>query len=121
LDRTISWASLLVVAVTATAFAWYVPHNRDAQMAIYGDFRTNLPWSMIVIRAIPSGVIETVAALAVLIAAVVQVRARSKQSATLFHLLVVVVFGLTFLAYREAMGSGMETLIQSVSGAAAGK
>jgi hypothetical protein len=69
--------------------------------------------------AVPTGVIFAIAATAMVLAAAVQIRLRSKRSASLFHLLLTIAFGVTFLVYREAMGNAMVSLIQAVSGSPA--
>jgi hypothetical protein len=113
LDRAISWTSLLTLGITAVSFAWYVPRSRQATMAIYGDFKTTgVPPSMAFVCAVPTGLIIAVAVIAVVLAVVVQIRAGSKRSASLFHLLLTVMFGVTFLAYREAMGTALLSLMQ---------
>ena len=104
LDLWTSRTSVLLLAITAGAFAWYVPHERSGMAAIYNDFRADVPLPVSIARAVPTAVIVAVAVIAVGGSIVVQIRSRSKVSASLFHLLLIITFVVMFLAYREVMG-----------------
>lgn len=114
LDAVVSAAALLLLAVTAIGFAWCVPYHRGKTLEIFKDFGMSLPASTRVVVSIPTWTIIAFAAAVVVVALVVQVKSRSKRSAALFHLLMTVMLGVLFLAYREAMGSAMTALIQAI-------
>ncbi|HEV2296785.1 MAG TPA: hypothetical protein VGR35_23285 [Tepidisphaeraceae bacterium] len=116
LDRFTSWAAFLLLVVSATAFAWYVPRNRDATLQIFLDFGLKLPRSTAVACNVPTVVIVGLSAVSVVGALVVQLRSRSRRSASLFHLLLVFILGTLFLMHREAMGNAFLTLVEAVSG-----
>ena len=120
LDRVVSWATFLLLVGTAAAFAWYVPRNRDAMLQIFADFKLELPRSTAIACAVPTFAIVGLCAIAVTGALFVQVTSRSARSASLFHLLLVFILGVLFLAHREAMGNAFITLVESLSGRPAG-
>lgn len=107
--------------LTAGAFAWYVPHDRQALRAIFMDFRTEPAWPMVIAFGVPTAMIVAGMAVFVVAAIFVQIRSRSKRSAAVFHLLLTVVMCVLFLAYREVVGSGMVSLVQAVGAPSIGR
>ena len=119
--RMVSWAAFALLAITAAAFAWYVPRNRHAVSTVFLDFHLKLPAGTQFCLNIPAGLIVGVNAAVVAAALVVQIRARSHIGAGLLHVLLTAAIVVAFLAYREAMADAYTTLIEGISGHPGGR
>lgn len=115
LDRVVSWLSLLLLTFVATAFSWYVPYQRESTKRIFEDFKLKLPPATQFAFSVPTSAVIGVSIAAIVGALTIQLSARSKRSASIAHLLLVFTYGLVFLAYREAMGTALFTLIDGIT------
>jgi type II secretory pathway component PulF len=110
----LSWAACLLTLVCLGLLAWYIPRDRAAFKTLFADFHMELPSVTQVMLAIPDVAFPLAAGVAAAGAIFVQLRVRTKASAALFHVLVLLGCAVVYAIYRECMTQPFYQTIQII-------
>ena len=111
-----SWATFVIACGCLAFLAWNVSTDRRIFVGLFNDFEVELPSSTRLILAIPDLAFPAVAVLLATAMLAVQWFACEKRNATVFHMFVIAVSCLAFVAYRESLIRPLVSLIDALSG-----
>jgi hypothetical protein len=118
-SAALSWGTLLLALGFVSFLTWFVPIDRSRYEQMTKDFHLELPGMTMLMLQIPTAAIWATGIVLALAMTATQFFARSRQTAGLFHMLIVVLFCIAFTAYREAMAQPIVKLIDGISSQAA--
>jgi len=120
-EIAVSRAAFVLALTCLTFIAWRVPTDRLIYARIFADFRTNLPPVTMLVLSIPSAVFPAMACLVASAMIAVQWLAGNKIAAAVFYMLIILLCGVCYILYREAIVLPMVSMMQSVSGPPGGR
>jgi hypothetical protein len=114
-SAALSWGVFSLALAFVVSLCWYVPIDRAQYEAIMKDFHMELPGITMLVLQIPTIAFWITGGVLSLALIATQLGARSRQTAGLFHMLIVVGCCIAFMAYREAMTQPIVKLIDGIS------
>lgn len=115
ISLVLSWFTLALAIMALCFLAWYIPPDRVTLSGILKDFGTEPPIATQIVLSIPDFALRGTPLLLVMVLIALQLLVRSKREVTLFHLAVLVLACVTFIAYRESMFQPIKALMRAVA------
>ena len=110
-----SWTSLLIGLLCLAFVAWYIPTDRSGYVDTFREFNMQLPRSTEFMLAIPDVVFPVVAILCGLGMIAVQGFVRAKNTAAVFHILIIALSCVALVVYRESLAQPLSVLVRGLS------
>ena len=115
LSTATSWTALTVSLLLLAFVAWYIPTDRQGYVETFRDFDLQLPRSTEFMLAIPDIVFFVVTILCGLGMIAVQGFVRAKNTAAVFHILIIALSCVALVVYRESLAQPLSVLVRGLS------